>query len=380
MIDRRQALRSFATFVAGSPLWSQSIDDDVMGPINVHEFEEVAKRKMHKLAYDFIAGGAEEEYTLRANRQAFGRWYLVPRFMKDVSKIDTSSTVFGSKVPFPFFISPTGGKNLVMPNADETVAQAALATQTPICTATGVNKILEEGKPLVWWSNTIGSPNKSSAVNYAKRIEDQGGKAIVLTIDNPYQSNRDRNNRNRFDYGYMLTGVPKPGDPPRPPRNPARAAMWQPHTPNLTWDWLDWVRSASQVPIMVKGVLHPADAKMAIERGASAISVSNHGGRQLDGAIASLDALPEVVDAVGAKIPVYMDGGVRRGQDILKALAIGARGVLLGRAPLWGLGAYGQKGVERVLELLGMELKLAMGLAGVSSLAQIDRSMIKRIP
>ena len=150
-------------------------------------------------------------------------------------------------------------------------------------------------------------------------------KAIVLTIDNPYQSNRDRNNRNRFDYGYMLTGVPKPGDPPRPPRNPARAAMWQPHTPNLTWDWLDWVRSASQVPIMVKGVLHPADAKMAIERGASAISVSNHGGRQLDGAIASLDALPEVVDAVGAKIPVYMDGGVRRGQDILKALAIGAR-------------------------------------------------------
>ncbi len=350
-----------------------------MGPINVNEFEEVAKRKMHKLAYDFIAGGAEEEYTLRANREAFGRWYLIPRFMRDVTNIDTSTTVFGSKLPFPFFISPTGGKNLVLPNADETVAQAALATKTAICTATGVSKILEEGKPLVWWSNTIGSPNKASAVSYAKRIEDQGGKAIVLTIDNPYQSNRDRNNRNRFDYGYMQTGVPKAGDPPRPPRNPARAAMWQPHTPNLTWDWIDWVRSGSQIPIMVKGVLHPGDAKMAIERGANAISVSNHGGRQLDGAIGSLDALPDVVDAVGGKIPVYVDGGVRRGQDIVKALAIGAKGVLLGRAPLWGLGAFGQKGVERVLELLGMELKLAMALAGVRNLADIDRSMIKRV-
>jgi isopentenyl diphosphate isomerase/L-lactate dehydrogenase-like FMN-dependent dehydrogenase len=155
--------------------------------------------------------------------------------------------------------------------------------------------------------------------------------------------------------------------------------MWQPHTPSLNWDWIDWVRSGSQIPIIVKGVLHPADAKLAIERGASAISVSNHGGRQLDGAIASLDALPEVVDSVGGRIPVFMDGGIRRGQDILKALALGAKGVLLGRAPLWGLAGYGQKGVERVLELLGMELKLAMALAGVRSLGEIDRSMIRRV-
>jgi isopentenyl diphosphate isomerase/L-lactate dehydrogenase-like FMN-dependent dehydrogenase len=379
MLDRREALRSLATFVAGSPLWSQNPDDDVMGPVNIHEFEEVAKRKLHKLAYDFIAGGTENEYTLRANREAFGRWFLVPRFMRDVSAIDTSTIVFGSKTPFPFFIAPTGGKNLVIRNADETVAQAALATKTILCSATGVNKILEEGKPLVWWSNSTGTRDKQSAVGYAKRVEDGGGKAIVLTIDNAYQSNRDRNNRNRFDYGYMQSGVPKEGEKPPPPRNPARAAMWQPHTPSLNWDWIDWVRSGSQIPIIVKGVLHPADAKLAIERGASAISVSNHGGRQLDGAIASLDALPEVVDSVGGRIPVFMDGGIRRGQDILKALALGAKGVLLGRAPLWGLAGYGQKGVERVLELLGMELKLAMALAGVRSLGEIDRSMIRRV-
>jgi len=350
-----------------------------MGPINVHEFEEVAKRKLHKLAYDFIAGGTEEEYTLRANRTAYGRWFLVPRFMRDVTNIDTSATVFGSKVPFPFFIAPTGGKNLVIRNADETVAEAALETNTVLCSGTGVNKILEEGKPLIWWSNTIGSPNKQSAQGYAKRIEDQGGKAIVLTIDNAYQSNRDRNNRNRFDYGYMQTGIPKDGEKLPPPRNPARAAMWQPHTPNLNWDWIDWVRGASRIPIIVKGVLHPADAAMAVERGASAISVSNHGGRQLDGAIGSLDALPECVEAVGGRIPVFMDGGIRRGQDILKALALGAKGVLLGRAPLWGLAAFGQPGVKRVLELLGMELKLAMALAGVRNLGEIDRTMIRRV-
>ena len=379
MMNRRQALRSFSAFVAGSPLWSQDYDNDPMAPINLHEFEEVAKRKLHKLAYDFIAGGTEEEYTLRANREAFGRWYLIPRFMRDVTNVDTSATILGAKVPFPFFIAPTGGKNLVLPNADETVAQAALNTKTVLCSATGVGKILEEGKPLVWWSNTIGSPNKASAVGYAKRIEDQGGKAIVLTIDNAYQSNRDRNNRNRFDYGYMQTGAPKPGDKIPPPRNPARAAMWQPHTPSLTWEWLDWARSGSQIPIVVKGVLHPGDARMAIERGASAISVSNHGGRQLDGAIGSLDALPEVAEAVGGRIPVFMDGGIRRGQAIVKAIALGASGVLLGRAPLWGLGAYGQKGVERVLELLGMEFKLAMALCGVRNVKDIDRSMIRRI-
>ncbi|MFN7922558.1 MAG: alpha-hydroxy acid oxidase [Bryobacteraceae bacterium] len=377
-LSRRHALLSFAAFAAESPLL-RAQDDDVMGPINVHEFEEVAKRKMHKLAYDFIAGGVEDEQTLRANREAFGRVYLVPRFMKDVSNVDTSVEVFGQKMDFPMIIAPTGGKNLVIRNADETVVQAALNRKTWICSGTGAQKVLEEGKPLTWWSNTIGSPNKEQTVSYCRRIEDMGGKGIVLTIDNAYQSNRDRNNRNRFDYGYMQTGVPKPGDPPPRRASPARAAMWQPHTPNLTWDWMDWARGATKMPVIVKGVLSPEDAVVAVERGASAISVSNHGGRQLDGAIASLDALPDVVSAVGGKIPVFMDGGIRRGVDIVKALAIGAKAVLLGRAPLWGLGAFGQPGVERVLELLGAEFKLAMALAGASKTSDLNPKMIRRI-
>ena len=376
-------MRALMGFAAGSPLWAQQQqqqpDDPTMGPINVHEFEELARKNLHKVAYDFIAGGVEDEQTLRANREAFGRVYLLPRMMVDTTTVDISAQILGQKLASPIMIAPTGGKNIVLPNADETVANASLKTGTLLCSATGVQKLLQEGKPLKWWSNTTGTPNKESAQSYMRRIEDQGGVGIVLTADNAYQSNRDRNNRNRFDYGYMRFGVPKPGEAAPPLRNPARAAAWQPHTPNLTWDWLEWARAASKLPVVVKGVLHPADAELAVQRGASAISVSNHGGRQLDGAIGSLDALPDVVDAVGGKIPVFFDGGIRRGVDVVKAIAIGAQGVLIGRAPLWGLAAFGQPGVERVLTLLNMELKLAMALSGVRNLSELNRKMIRRI-
>ncbi len=378
MLTRRHAVRSLLALAAGSPLWPQQ-DDDVLGPVNLHEFEETARRKLHKLAYDFIAGGVEDELTLRANREAFARVFLVPRVMVDVSHVDPSVELLGMKLDSPVIIAPTGGKNLVLPGADEVVAEAALNSKTPICSATGVQKALSEGKPLLWWSNTTGQATRQAAAGYARRVEDQGGKGIVVTVDNPYQSNRDRNNRNRFDYGYMQSGVPKPGETVKP-RNPARAAMWQPHTTNLTWDYIDWVRGATSLPVILKGILAPEDARLAVERGASAISVSNHGGRQLDGVIASLEALPRVVDAVGGKIPVLMDGGIRRGSDVLKALALGAQAILTGRPPLWGLGAFGQAGVERVLWMLSAEFKLSMALAGVARVSAIDRRLVTRVP
>ena len=373
---RRTALRNLLGFAAASPLYGAG--EDVTTPVNVHEFEAIAKRKLHKLAYDFIAGGVEDEQTLRANRLAYERVFLVPRFMVDVSNVSTNVELLGLKLDSPVIIAPTGGKNLVLPRADEVVAQAALKTKTPICSGTGVQKILDDGKPLLWWSNTIGLPDKRSTQGYARRVDDGGGKGIVLTVDNAYQSNRDRNNRNRFDYGYMQTGVPKPGEKIAPV-SPARAAAWLPHTPNMTWDAIDWLKIGANVPVIVKGILAPEDAVIAIERGADAIVVSNHGGRQLDGAIATLEALPDVVDAVGGKIPVLMDGGIRRGVDILKALALGAKAVLVGRAPLWGLGAFGQPGVERVLWMLTAELKLAMALSGQTSVAAIPRKLAKRI-
>jgi len=363
--------------VAGSPLLAQQ-QDDVMGPVNVHDFEEVARKKLHRLAYDFIAGGVEDEYTLRANREAFGRVAILPRVMVDTTDVSTEIELLGMKLKSPIIIAPTGGKNLVIRNADEIVAQAALARETLICSAVGVQKILQEGKPLKWWSNTIGSANKQQAASYAKRVEDNGGKGIVVTVDNPYQSNRDRNNRNRFDYGYMQHGVPADAEK-RTPVNPARAAMWGPHTPSMTWEYINWLKGAAPLPVIIKGVLHPEDAALVVKNGADAVVVSNHGGRQLDGAMGSLDALPDVVEAVGGKVPVLMDGGIRRGGDVLKALALGARAVLVGRAPLWGLGAFGQPGVERVLQLLTDETRLAMALAGKRRVAEIDKSIARRM-
>jgi isopentenyl diphosphate isomerase/L-lactate dehydrogenase-like FMN-dependent dehydrogenase len=380
-LPRRHALGSLLT-LAASPLAPalRAAEPALEDLVNVHEFEEYAKQKLHKLAYDFIAGGVEDEQTLRANRAAFERHFLVPRVMVDVTSVDTSTTILGTKMNVPLIIAPTGGKNLVLPNADEFVAQAAAATNTPICTAVGTRKIIEEGKPITWWSNTTGSKDKQSAIDYARRIEDSGGKGIVVTCDNPYQSNRDRNNRNKFDYGYMQTGVPKPGDPPRPPRNPARPAMYQPHTPGMTWDYIGWLRGACKIPVIAKGILAPEDAELAIQAGSSAISVSNHGGRQLDGAIASLDALPDVAAAVNRRVPLFMDGGIRRGIDIVKAIALGADAVLVGRAPLWGLACFGQPGVERVLWMLGAEFKLAMSLSGVNKIEDIRKLKVRKIP
>lgn len=378
-MNRRTAFRNLIGFAAASPLLSQQASgDDLMGPINVHEFEDVAKRKLHKLAYDFIAGGVEDEMTLAANREAYKHWYLVPRVMTDVSNVDTSAELFGVKMPAPILVAPTGGKNLVLPNAEAVVAKACAKTSTLFCTGSGAERAVDEATTQInWWSNTTGQPNKTSAVSYARRIEDRGAKAITVTVDNQYQSNRDRNNRNRFDYGYMQSGVPGEAQK-QTPRNPAKPAMWQPHTPNLTWDYVGWLRGASKLPVILKGVLAPEDAAMAVQSGASGIIVSNHGGRQMDGVIATIDALPDVVDAAAGKVPVLMDGGIRRGSDIVKALALGAKGVLVGRAPLWGLAAFGQPGVERVLWMLGAELKLAMALGGKANLASIDRKMVRR--
>lgn len=352
--------------------------DTVDGPVNVHEFEAVAKKKLDPRAYDFIAGGVDDEKTLRANLEAYKHTFLVPRIMMDVSKVDTSLELFGQKLDSPLLIAPTGGKNLVIPQADELVAKAAVKTNTIMISASGAESLIQDGAPITWWTNTTGHKTKTQAQTYAKRVVDRGAKAITITADNAYQSNRDRNNRNRLDYGDMGRGLPKPGDPPHPPRLPAKAAMWAPHTPEMTWSEIEWVKAAVNVPVIIKCVMAPEDAELAVKNGADGIVVSNHGGRQLDGVLATLDALPDIVQAVSGKVPVLMDGGIRRGNDMVKALALGANAVLVGRAPLWGLGAYGQPGVERVLEMLKGEFKLSLALAGCKDVASVTPRLVRR--
>ena len=299
--------------------------------------------------------------------------------MVNVEKVDTSTEILGMKLDAPILIAPTGGKNLVMPNAESVMARAAVKSNTLICTATGVEKLLDESQPVKWWSNTIGLPDKSSAASYARRVEDLGAKAIVVTVDNQYLSNRDRNNRNRFDYGYMRSGAPKPGEVIKPV-NPATAAMWQPHTPSMTWESVDWLRGACGIPVLLKGILTAEDAGLAVEAGADGIVVSNHGGRQLDTSPASLDVLPEVAEAVGGRIPILVDGGVRRGTDVVKALALGASAVMIGRPAAWGLAAAGEDGVVDVLRILREEVENAMTLCGCSTVADITRQHVAAAP
>ncbi|MEX2303038.1 MAG: alpha-hydroxy acid oxidase [Bryobacterales bacterium] len=398
-LNRRTALRNLLSLVAGSPLlaaaqsppagfpdnrqgtwFPPTYSDDVMGPVNLHEFEEVAKQKIHKLAYDFIAGGVEDEVTLRANRERLEALRLVPRVMVDVSTVDTSIELFGKKLEYPILLAPTGGKNLVLPDADLTCARAAAETNTVYGVAGApVEKLFDEGLNLTFWRNTIGQDTRERADGFARRAADDGAQAILVTVDNQYQSNRERNNRNRFDYGYMSTGVPGENEK-REPRSPAVAAMWRAHTPNMTWDYIGWLKSAADLPVVIKGILSPEDAALAVERGADAIVVSNHGARQLDGVVATIDALPDVVDAVGGKVPILMDGGVRRGTDVIKAIAIGATAVLIGRPYVWGLASFGQVGVKRVIELLRAEFALSMALAGKPNVAAMDRKLIKNLP
>jgi isopentenyl diphosphate isomerase/L-lactate dehydrogenase-like FMN-dependent dehydrogenase len=350
---------------------------DIMAPINLHEFEEVAKKKLNQLAYDYVAGGAAEELTMRANREAYDRFWIRRRIMHDVSAIDTSLTLLGQKLEHPILLAPAGAKPLLHPEGDKVCARAAKHTKS-IYVVSSMDTIAEmsaAGEAPTWWSATLGHDAKADAEAYAKGVEDAGGAAICVSVDYPYTASRDRNARNQFDLDWIRTREFSTGDPPR---DAFQVGMLQPYTPSMTWEYLSWLHGATDLPILVKGIVIAEDAALAVDNGADMVIVSNHGGRTLDGMLGTLDALPEVVDAVAGRVPVLVDGGIRRGGDVLKALALGATAILIGRPYLWGLAAFGQEGVQRVVELLHGELRVAMGLAGTASLDEIDRSLVRR--
>jgi isopentenyl diphosphate isomerase/L-lactate dehydrogenase-like FMN-dependent dehydrogenase len=240
-----------------------------------------------------------------------------------------------------------------------------------------MGKLHAENRAPRWWSNSVGLGTQQVAANFAKRSEDMGCSAIILTMDYEYTPNRDRYIRMHYDWGYHQPGPPQNGVKLEP-RNQAVDGMLVPSTPSMTFQTITWLREAAKVPVCVKGILRPDDAEKAIQAGAQALVVSNHGGRALDGGIATLDALPAVIHAVNGRVPVMMDSGVRRGDDILKALALGAKAVLIGRPYVWGLTAFGTEGLQRVVDILRSELVLAMGLAGVPNLAAINSSLVCR--
>ncbi|MGZ3626158.1 MAG: alpha-hydroxy acid oxidase [Ktedonobacteraceae bacterium] len=341
-----------------------------MDPINVFEYEAVAQSKMDPAHWDFFAGGSDDEVTLRSNRAALERIRLRPRVLVDVSMIDTRTSVLGTPVSMPLLIAPTAIHCLAHPEGECATAQAAGQSNTLMIASTTATRSLEEiaqaaSGPL--WFQLYVYPSLQFAEQLVHRAESAGYRAIVLTVDLPTLGNREKDRHNNvvippppFFEAYFV-GVEK------------RGQEWV----TLTWDSLSWLRSITSLPILLKGILTAEDALLAIEHGIDGIVVSNHGGRQLDTAIASIEALPEIVDAVAGRCEVYFDGGIRRGTDVLKALALGARAVLVGRPVLWGLAANGAEGAYHVLEILRKEFELAMALSGRPTLSSIDQTLVK---
>jgi isopentenyl diphosphate isomerase/L-lactate dehydrogenase-like FMN-dependent dehydrogenase len=336
--------------------------------VNIFDYERVAAERLVAGPLAYFAGGALDERTLNDNRAAFARRRIVPRIMTDVSSLDTSVAVFGRRWPFPVWICPTALQRMAHPDGELATARAAAARDITMTLSTSASTDLADiaavGGPRWYQVYLLKDPGARRAM--LERAVTNGYEALVLTADLQRLGRRERDIRASF---LIPEGVHLPNVAAAAGVD-LRAAASVPFVERLTWDDLEWVAGFG-LPVIVKGVLHPDDARLAIEHGAAAVAVSNHGGRQLDGAIASLDALPSVVEAVAGRVPVLLDGGVRRGTDALIALALGAAAVGIGRPVLWGLACDGEAGVGRVLDMLTAELEQAMALAGVASVKEL---------
>ncbi|MEP6807419.1 MAG: alpha-hydroxy acid oxidase [Chloroflexota bacterium] len=341
--------------------------------VNLQDYERVAAERIAAGPLAYFAGGAEDERALADNRAAFGRHRILPRVMRDVSVIDMSIELFGRRWPSPIWIAPTALQRMAHPDGELATARAAATRGITLSVSTSAStdmaEIAEVGGPR--WFQVYLLADLGARRALVERAVAKGYEALILTVDLARIGRRERDLRLGFR-------IPEGVDIP----NVAMAAGVSPQevgsvafTDRLTWDDLDWLADFG-LPVIVKGILHSDDARLAIEHGAAAVDVSNHGGRQLDAAIASLDALPVVVEAVAGRVPVLMDGGVRRGIDVLMALALGASAVGIGRPVIWGLGVDGEAGVGAVLDLLTAELDNAMALAGAPTIADVTPELL----
>jgi 4-hydroxymandelate oxidase len=351
-------------------------------PLNLHEYEAAARMLLPPMVVDFVAGGSGDEATLRGNRAAFDRWRLLPRVLRGAREVSTVTTLLGQDVALPVLVAPSSLHRLCHDEGERATARAAKTAGTIYTMSTPASIVLEDVAPEAgpWWFQLYVYRDRGLTRDLVARAVAARASALVVTVDMPQLGRREADERNRFALPPGMTMPNVQLSAPRLATEAGASAQWitalPAVEPALTWDDLDWLASLSPLPVIPKGVLHPADAVHAVEHGARAVVVSNHGGRQLDGAVATLDALPAVVAAVSGRAEVLVDGGVRRGTDVLKALALGARAVLVGRPVLWGLAVGGEAGVRHVLELLRAELTLDLMLCGLASPEEVDRSLL----
>ncbi|PVU91071.1 hypothetical protein BB561_004576 [Smittium simulii] len=363
----------------------------------LNDLEDYAKGALDSNAMNYYSSGSQDMITLRDNQNAFDRYQIRPRVLRDVSKINTNFELFGQKFDYPIFIAATAMQKMAHVTGEVGSVRAANSRNINYCLSSISTSTIEEvGKAAeqvsnntrLWFQLYIYN-DKNKTLDLIRRAEASGFKAIILTVDTPYLGRRLPDIRNPFKLPSHLSLInisSAKQDFDSQTLKSGENSSWLARyfaeniNPSLTWDDLVWIKSVTHLPIIVKGVLVAEDAKLCVKYGADAIIVSNHGGRQLDSIPATIDSLAEVVAAVNSKIPVLLDGGVRKGTDVFKALALGATAVFVGRPNLWGLAYNGEDGVKLMLDLLFEEFRLAMALSGCTSLSQINENYIKASP
>jgi 4-hydroxymandelate oxidase len=346
--------------------------------LSVHDYARLAAERVPPEVWAYFEGGAGDEWTLNENRAAFGRWRFRPRVLVDVGEISAATTVLGTEVSMPFLVSPIAYQTLLDPEGERATARAARDAGTIACVSTFTGnthaEIAAAAPGVVQWAQLYVLRDEGLTFAHLDEAVAAGCTAIALTVDTPLLGRRERDVR----LGFAL-----PRDLPLPyvgavlgegHRNPE--SHFSILSPSVTWRDVERISSHTKLPVLVKGLVTREDAILAVEHGAAGIIVSNHGGRQLDGAPATLEALPEVAEAVEGKVPVLLDGGIRRGADVLKALALGATAAMGGRAPIYGLAAAGEGGVRDVLAMLRAEIEAGLALLGCTGPAEVTRSHV----
>jgi isopentenyl diphosphate isomerase/L-lactate dehydrogenase-like FMN-dependent dehydrogenase len=350
-------------------------------PINIADYEKAAAGLLEPGPLGYFAGGAGDERTLRDNVEAFRRWQLRPRTLVDISEASARTTVLGTEVSMPMLVAPVAIQRLAHPEGEVAMARAAAAVDTIMClssfSTTSPPEVAAAAPDAPRWLQLYCFRDAGVTRALIDQAVEFGYRAIAVTVDAPRPGRRERDLRSGFVVPEEIT-VPALADAVGQTRPMTIFEAFGLLDPTLTWRELEAIATESPLPVLVKGVLTEEDARLAIDHGAAGVVVSNHGGRQLDGVAASLDALPEVVEAIGDRGEVLVDGGIRRGTDVVIALALGASAVLVGRPALWGLAVDGEAGATHALELLRAELELALALCGCPTPADVTAAHVRR--
>ncbi|WP_394218797.1 lactate 2-monooxygenase [Halobacillus trueperi] len=360
-------------------------------PVSCEEWEARAREVLEDGPFYYVAGGAGGEETMKDNLHSFTRYKILPRMLKNVEDRDLRIELFGKRYNSPLLQAPIGVQSIIHDGGELASAKASAALNIPYIASSASTKTMEEIAEVMGeapkWFQLYWNKDPEVTASFVRRAEAAGYDAIVVTLDTPMMAWREKDLKNVYLPFLIGEGVGNYFTDPvfrsrlesPPEENPTEAVMHWTKTfgnPGLTWEHLLFLREHTDLPILLKGILHPDDAKIAHEYGVDGIIVSNHGGRQVDGAVSALDALPPIVEAVGKELPVLMDGGIRRGADVIKALSLGAKAVLVGRPCMYGLAVAGELGVHEVLRNLLADTDITMALSGCSSVAELNRSIL----